>query len=393
MRTISLVVALLAALIIAGQPEKARAQALVSITVAPPALPVYVQPPVPGPGYLWTPGYWAWDEADGDYYWVPGTWVLAPSPGLLWTPGYWGWKNGVYAWNAGYWGPHVGFYGGVNYGFGFGGVGFAGGSWVGGSFSYNRAVANIGSGGGGINVYNTPVAVSASVNVSFNGGAGGIQQQPNAQELAAAQEQHTAATPQQISHQDAAHSNPQSKFKNNGGNPAHAATPKPGDFSHAVAAKSAGANQGQIRRDQEQIRANHQQIRENDQQIKANHQQIRQDHQQINANHQQIKSDQAQIKSNQQQERQDRKIEAQDKASGNLQGAREERQQINADKAADRADHRQIQADHKQDSADKHQIKADHKQDVADRAQNREDHRQDRHDKAQIKHDKQEKSH
>jgi hypothetical protein len=156
-------------------------------------------------------------------------------------------------------------------------------------------------------VYNTPVAVSASVNVnvSFNGGIGGIQQQPNAQELAAAKEQHTPPTPQQISHQNTARSDPQSKFKNNGGNPAHAATPKPGDFSHAVAAK-------RTRHDQQQIRANHQQIRENDKQIKANHQQIGQDKQQIDANHQQIKSDQAQIKSNQQQEWQDRKAEVQD---------------------------------------------------------------------------------
>ena len=29
---------------------------------------------LPGPGYIWTPGYWAYDPADG-YYWVPGTWV------------------------------------------------------------------------------------------------------------------------------------------------------------------------------------------------------------------------------------------------------------------------------------------------------------------------------
>ena len=24
------------------------------------ALPVYEQPVIPGPGYIWTPGYWAW---------------------------------------------------------------------------------------------------------------------------------------------------------------------------------------------------------------------------------------------------------------------------------------------------------------------------------------------
>jgi hypothetical protein len=94
----------------------------VSITLAPPALPVYVQPAPPAADYIWTPGYWAW--GDDDYYWVPGTWVQAPTPGYLWTPGYWGWSSGAYLWHAGYWGPHVGFYGGVNYGFGYGGVGF-----------------------------------------------------------------------------------------------------------------------------------------------------------------------------------------------------------------------------------------------------------------------------
>src|SRR5579862_3268181 len=82
-----------------------------NITVAPPEIPVYVQPPLPAVGYMWIPGFWQW--GDDGYFWVPGTWVAPPSAGLLWTPGYWGWNNGVFAWNAGYWGPHIGFYGGV----------------------------------------------------------------------------------------------------------------------------------------------------------------------------------------------------------------------------------------------------------------------------------------
>src|SRR5580692_12257982 len=86
-----------------------------SVNIAPPALPVYVQPAIPAPGYIWTPGYWAWGP--GGYYWVPGTWVRPPAVGLLWTPGYWGWAGGAYLWHVGYWGPHVGFYGGINYGF------------------------------------------------------------------------------------------------------------------------------------------------------------------------------------------------------------------------------------------------------------------------------------
>src|SRR5215472_4635668 len=95
----------------------------VSVTIAPPPLPVYTQPICPGPGYIWTPGYWAYDPDDG-YYWVPGTWVTAPSIGVLWTPGYWGWSGAAFVWNAGYWGPTVGFYGGINYGFGYTGVGY-----------------------------------------------------------------------------------------------------------------------------------------------------------------------------------------------------------------------------------------------------------------------------
>jgi hypothetical protein len=44
----------------------------VSITTAPPELPVYEQPLCPQPNYMWTPGYWAWGGPDG-YYWVQGT--------------------------------------------------------------------------------------------------------------------------------------------------------------------------------------------------------------------------------------------------------------------------------------------------------------------------------
>src|ERR1700739_849003 len=123
---------------ILATPAPAQIAVGMSVHIGPPALPVYEQPICPASGYIWTPGYWAY--GDDGYYWVPGTWVMAPSPGLLWTPGYWGWEGGSYLWHAGYWGPHVGFYGGVNYGFGYTGVGFAGGYWRGGAFYYNRSV-------------------------------------------------------------------------------------------------------------------------------------------------------------------------------------------------------------------------------------------------------------
>ncbi len=112
------------------------------IDQAPPAIPDYQQPEAPGDGYIWTPGYWAW-TGDG-YEWVDGTWVVPPYTGALWTPGYWGYAPYGYFWNAGYWGPYVGYYGGINYGFGYFGIGFYGGYWGGGHFWYNRAYCNIG---------------------------------------------------------------------------------------------------------------------------------------------------------------------------------------------------------------------------------------------------------
>jgi hypothetical protein len=173
----------------------------VSVHVAPPALPVYVQPALPAPGYLWTPGYWSYGDAG--YYWVPGVWVQPPRAGVLWTPGYWGFAGGVYGWHGGYWGPHIGFYGGVNYGFGYGGVGFAGGEWRGGAFAYNSAVANFGS----VHVTNvyenrTIVEQNTIVNanhVSFNG-EGGLSVHASATEMQAANEQHIQPTANQVQH-------------------------------------------------------------------------------------------------------------------------------------------------------------------------------------------------
>jgi len=223
----NLVRGLIAALLLAALPVASQAGVFVSVTIAPPALPVYVQPPIPGPGYIWTPGYWAWD---GSYYWVPGTWVLAPV-GLLWTPGYWGWSGGVYLWHAGYWGPHVGFYGGVDYGFGYGGVGFAGGEWRGGQLYYNRAVTNITT-TNITNVYNREVVRSGPVSrVSYNGGAGGIQARPNTEQIAAEHERHEGPLETQRGHQEMASHDRGMRAAVNGGHPAVAATPRPGVFS------------------------------------------------------------------------------------------------------------------------------------------------------------------
>jgi hypothetical protein len=198
----------------------------ISVHIGPPALPVYAQPICPGAGYLWTPGYWAWNE-DGGYYWVPGTWVVGPV-GMLWTPGYWGFAGGAYGWHGGYWGPHVGFYGGINYGFGYGGVGFAGGEWRGGAFFYNRAVMNVNV-HSVTNVYSRTVVVN-NTHVAFNG-PGGIEARPSAQEEAYGREHHTEALATQREHEHAASQNRQLFASENHGRPAIAATARPGEFS------------------------------------------------------------------------------------------------------------------------------------------------------------------
>lgn len=205
----------------------ARADVSVDIvfhsTIAPPPLPEYDQPPIPGDDYIWTPGYWAWDGALDDYYWVPGAWVEAPEPGLLWTPGYWAYTDNVYVFHQGYWGPHIGFYGGVVYGFGYTGFGYEGGYWHGRSFFYNTTVNNIHNTSIHItNVYQKNVVINKTTinRISYNG-PGGLTARPTPQQLAVSARR-IQPTPVQLAHRQEAHATPVLFFKkNNGAPPAH----------------------------------------------------------------------------------------------------------------------------------------------------------------------------
>ncbi|HTA27596.1 MAG TPA: YXWGXW repeat-containing protein [Bacteroidia bacterium] len=199
--------------------KKINAQVGVSISVAPPELLEYAQPPCPTDGYMWSPGYWAW--APDGYYWVPGVWVEAPEAGFLWTPGYWGYGDNGYFWNGGYWGESVGFYGGVCYGYGYGGHGFCGGRWDGGRFRYNTAAWHV---GGGIhNTYSDRTGITNSSNrTSFNG-RGGLDAKPNEAEMSAAKQNHRQPTSSQQTHQQKASANKNQRATANGGHPATAA--------------------------------------------------------------------------------------------------------------------------------------------------------------------------
>jgi hypothetical protein len=218
----------------------ASAQVRITVGFGPPAIPVYEQPVCPGDGYLWTPGYWAWDPDAEDYYWVPGTWVEAPEVGYLWTPPWWGWEGGVFLFHEGWWGPQIGFYGGINYGFGYFGEGFVGGRWQDGHFFYNREVLNV-----NVvnihNVYNEHVTIVNNSHVAYNGGEGGLTARATAGEEAAAQGRHVGPIAAQNEQMQQARGNPQMRASANQGRPPIAATTRAGNFHDATPAREAGA--------------------------------------------------------------------------------------------------------------------------------------------------------
>ena len=276
---------------------KVSAQVAVGLQVdiAPPAIPVYVQPPCPVEGYFWTPGYWAYGP--NGYYWVPGVWLAPPQIGFLWTPGYWGWETGRYFWHGGYWGPHVGFYGGVNYGFGYGGHGFYGGRWDGGAFRYNAAVWHVG--GGFHNTYSERPAVGPGAShASYAGGPGGIEAKPTPEEESAMHENHVQPTSQQMSHEHSASMSHSQLASVNHGNPATAARSTVGgqrynSSGHTMSVAHSAHNAGVAHNGGQQMQHNagvsHQSMQHVNQGAGAQHQQMQQHangggHQQMHSN-------------------------------------------------------------------------------------------------------------
>jgi hypothetical protein len=226
------------------QPRRVIAADLEKVTVAPPPLPSYGQPAIPEKGYLWVSGFWAWRKSVPDYFWVPGTWVCPPQSGLLWTPPYWSKVDGGYAYHAGYWAAEVGFYRGINYGFGYSGNGYQGGRWNKGSFTYNRAVNNLGS----LNdksVYDQAVtADDIASHVSYNGGEGGTEARPTQEQEKLADAQPIGPTTAQQKHFELAAINRSLYSKLNNGEPGVAATQRAGILTGSgVAQRSEPSNQ------------------------------------------------------------------------------------------------------------------------------------------------------
>jgi len=195
--------------------------AIMLSSTMPPQMPDLDQPPCPQEGNLWQPGYWSYDSTARDYYWVPGDWVAPPQQDMVWTPGYWDQANGLYNYHPGYWGTDVGFYGGINYGFGYSGLGYTGGTWKHHHFHYNTAVTHVDK----KVVHNTYVDNTVVDNtpvisrISFNG-PGGITIKIRPQEERVVHELHIPPTEFQIQHQLAARQNPGQFASFNHGHPA-----------------------------------------------------------------------------------------------------------------------------------------------------------------------------
>ncbi len=239
--TLALAIATSAALTVPA-PAYAGVDIAFSVNIAPPVLPVYEQPAIPGYGYIWTPGYWAWDAGDG-YYWVPGTWVRPPYHGALWTPGYWGWHNNAYVFFRGYWGRRVGYYGGIDYGHGYGGVGYEGGYWRGRNFFYNRTVNNI-TNVRITNVYNKTIVRNVTINrYSFNG-PGGATARASAADLAYARQKHTAPVASQLQQRDWARGEKSLRASENKGKPPVLARPEGRMFNKPVVSRMDGTPGG-----------------------------------------------------------------------------------------------------------------------------------------------------
>ena len=207
-------------------PEDTGEAPVVSAPQPPPELPEYSQPPCPGDGYIWTPGYWNYEPTG--YFWVPGVWTHAPYIGALWTPPYWGYSRGVYVLFPGHWGSHIGFYGGINYGFGYTGLGYHGGYWNAGRFNYNRTVNNINT---TVihNVYNYKIVnTTTTINrISYNGGHGGVPVRPHPEEIAAVREPRAPRMSTQIQHVETARADHNQFVAVNHGHPATLAHERP----------------------------------------------------------------------------------------------------------------------------------------------------------------------
>ena len=172
----------------------------ISAEEAPPPLPEYDQPPIPAPGYIWTPGYWA-----GTTSIIIGCRVAggAAGGGHLLDASLLGLLQRSLLFIGGYWGSASVSTGASTMAMVMAAVASRAARWDHGAFYYNRAVTNL-RGATITNVYEKNVVISNRDWVSYNGGRGGLTLRPTAEEEAAAREPHRLLMQWQTQHVRAA---------------------------------------------------------------------------------------------------------------------------------------------------------------------------------------------
>ena len=83
----------------AGAAIPAAAQVTFQINIAPPS-PMYEVTPVLAPGYIWVPGYWAWNV--DRHVWIRGR-TIVQREGYRWDPDRWEQRGQVYYRHPGRW--------------------------------------------------------------------------------------------------------------------------------------------------------------------------------------------------------------------------------------------------------------------------------------------------
>ena len=71
------------------------------VRYGPPAPRYEVMGVAPGPGYVWTNGYWDWRGSN--YAWVGGRWMRPPRPRAVWVAPEWRHEGRNWRYHRGYW--------------------------------------------------------------------------------------------------------------------------------------------------------------------------------------------------------------------------------------------------------------------------------------------------
>ena len=71
------------------------------VRTAPPPPRYAVVGVAPGPGYVWTNGFWDWRGSR--WVWVEGRWMRAPRPHAVWVAPEWRQEGRRWRYHRGYW--------------------------------------------------------------------------------------------------------------------------------------------------------------------------------------------------------------------------------------------------------------------------------------------------